>query len=90
MQLFRMLFLGGLVVAGAIAIFLGGVVMLTSWQSGAISWTYSQSGRSVTETVTRTADAARYWQLYRSMGIMPASVGALVMAFGLWALRRRR
>ena len=88
MPLFRMALLGGVVFLGAVGVFLGVVVMLTSWQNGAITWSYTDAGRDVTQTVTRAADAARYWRLYGTMGVLPAVLGAAAVLFGLRALRR--
>ena len=88
MSLLRTIFLAALVFFGGVAVFLGGVVMLTSWQNGAITLSYTQGGRSIVETVSRAADGGRFWQLYSWMGIAPALFGAAALAFGLRALRR--
>lgn len=88
MPLFRMIFLVALVFFGGVALFLGGVVMLTSWQNGAITLSYTQEGRTIVETISRTADSGRFWQMYSWMGIAPAVFGVAALAFGLRAIRR--
>lgn len=88
MSMFRMVFLGALVFIGAVALFLGGVVILTSWQNGAITLSYSDGGRTVVETIGRAADGDRFWRLISTMGLLPAALGAGAMWFGLRALRR--
>ena len=88
MPLMRVALLGGVVFLGAVGLFLGGVVMLTSWQNGAITLSWTDAGRDVTQTVTRAGDAARFWRLYGTMGLAPAVLGAAAMIFGIGALRR--
>ena len=88
MSMFKMVFLGGLAFVGAVALFLGGVVMLTSWQSGAITWTYTSGGRDVTETARRAVEAGRFWQLYGTMGVLPALLGAAALLYSVRALKR--
>ena len=90
MQLIRVVLLGGMAFLGAVALFLGGVVMLTSWQSGTITLSYTAAGNGVTETVTRTVDAGRFWRMYGTLGIAPAVLGAATMLICVRALRRRR
>ena len=88
MPLMRVIFLAGVAFLGAVALFLGAVVMLTSWQSGAISLSYAEAGKGMTETVTRAADAARFWRLYGALGIAPVLLGAAALLLSVWALRR--
>lgn len=72
---------------GAVALFLGAVVMLTSWISGEISWSYSVNGRPVAETISHARDAARFWRLYLVMGCAPVAVGLAAMLYGWRKLR---
>lgn len=87
MWLLRIGFLAGLAFLGAVAVFLGAVVMLSSLQSGEIAWTYTVGGRNVSESVTRAADAGRFWRLFGQMGALPAALGA---AAAWYAIRRLR
>ena len=48
MAIFRIMFLACLAFIGAVALFMGGVVMLTSWQNGAIMLSYTVDGQAVT------------------------------------------
>lgn len=69
---------------GAIAAFLGVVVTVSALSTGAISVSYG----SVSETITRTADAARYWQFVMMLGLAPAVLGALIARGGWRAINR--
>ena len=84
----RVAFLGCLAFIGAVAVFLGAVVMLTSWQTGTIEISYSESGKIVTEKVARALNGARFWQLYGMMGLAPAVLGAIAVMFGVRGLRQ--
>ena len=88
MPIMRVVFIGALAFIGAVAIFLGAVVMLTSWQSGAIELSYTQAGRAVNETVTRLGDSARFWRLFSLMGIAPFVLGGAAVTIGVRLLRQ--
>jgi hypothetical protein len=88
MPLLKMIFFAGLVLLGGIAVFIGGIVMLTSLQSGAIVLTSGPSGSEVTETITRAADESRFWRLYAVLGVTPLVVGGAVLWWGVRAFRQ--
>ncbi len=88
MPLLRIVVLAGVVVLGAVGVFLGLVVMLTSWQAGTIALSYVQDGKTVSDTVSRVADGARFWRLFLAMGAAPAVIGLAAMLLGVRALRQ--
>ena len=88
MPLLRIVFLAGVVLLGAVGVFLGAIVMLTGWHAGAISLSYMQDGKAVSETVSRAADGARFWRLFLAMGAAPVVIGLAALIFGVRALRR--
>ena len=87
MQMYRVIFFGALAFFAAVAMFIGVVVMITSLQNGAITWSYTSSGKGITETISRAADAARFWKLFATMGIVPLVLGAIAMWFSVRKLR---
>ena len=87
MAIFRIMFLACLAFIGAVALFMGGVVMLTSWQNGAIMMSYTVDGQAVSETINRATDSSRFWRIYTLLGIVPAALGAAALAYGVRHLR---
>ncbi len=87
MQMYRVIFFGALAFFAAVAMFIGVVVMITSLQNGAISWSYTSGGKNFNETTVRAADAARFWKLFATMGITPLVLGAAAMWFSVRKLR---
>lgn len=87
MQMYRVIFFGALAFFAVVAMFIGMVVVITSLQNGAITWSYTSSGKGITETISRAADAARFWKLLSIMGIGPLALGAAVMWFSVRKLR---
>lgn len=88
MWLLRIGFFAGLAFFGAVAVFLGSMVMLSSLQAGEIAWTYTVSGRDVSDSVKRAADAGRFWRLFGQMGVLPAVLGGAALWFAIRRLRR--
>jgi hypothetical protein len=89
MALVRIVFFAGLVVLGAIGLFLGLVFLLATGSDGPIAISYmAESGKTVIETVQRSEDPDRYWRLYTTMGILPLVGGAAATWFGVRAFRR--
>lgn len=87
MEVFKPFFLFAVAFLAAVAIFIGTVVMLTSLQNGAISWSYGSGAKAMAETVTRAADGARFWRLFATLGALPAVIGAAVMWFSVSKLK---
>lgn len=85
------MFRAGLAVAamliGAIAAFLGVILIASALQSGAISLSYGSGANAVSETVTRAGNASRYWQLVAALGIAPAIFGTLAARWGWRTIR---
>ncbi len=71
---------------GGIAAFLGVVVALSALRSGSIQYSYGTGTEAVLETVTRAADAARYWQLFVTLCVVPAVLGTLAARWGWRAI----
>jgi hypothetical protein len=84
---FRLIFFGVSAFLAAVAIFIGAVTMLTALQSGAIMLSYTSDGRVVAETITRAADAGRFWRLFAAMGALPAVLGAAALWYAIRKLR---
>lgn len=87
MGIFRLFFFGAAAFLAAVAIFLGLVVMLTSLQSGSVMLSYTSDGRAVSETITRATDAGRFWKLFTTMGVLPATIGAVALWYCVKRLR---
>lgn len=81
----RAVFLAATAFLSAVAIFLGCVLVLTSLKLGSITLSYSDGKDIVTDTVTRAGDAARFWRLFASMGLMPIAIGGV----GVWYAARK-
>lgn len=88
MWLLRTGFFAGLAFFGAVGLFLGAVVLLSSFQSGEIAWSYTVNGRAVTESVARAADPGRFWRLLGQMGLLPAALGSAALWYGVRRLRQ--
>jgi hypothetical protein len=86
--LLRIVFLAGVVALGAVGVFLGILVMVTGLQVGSITLSYVQDGATISDTVSRASDGARFWRLFVSMGAAPAVVGLAAVVLGVRALRR--
>jgi mannose/fructose/N-acetylgalactosamine-specific phosphotransferase system component IID len=67
---------------GAIAALLGVIVVLSALNTGAVQFSYGHGADSVSETVSRATDAARYWRLVTALGFAPAVIGALAARWG--------
>jgi hypothetical protein len=87
MGMFRLFFFGALAFIAGVAIFIGGVMMITSLQNGMIGISYTSGGKAVTETISRTADNARFWRLMVTMGVMPFVIGSAVLWLSVRKLR---
>ena len=86
------MFRAGLAVAalliGAIAAFLGTVIIFSALKSGSIQFSYGLGAAAVTETASRATDAAQYWRLVAELGLAPAIVGALAVGWGWRTINR--
>lgn len=88
MPLFRAGFAVAAMLIGAIAAFLGVILTASALQTGAISLSYGNGAAAVSETITRAADAARYWQVLVALGIAPAILGSLAARWGWRSINR--
>ncbi len=73
---------------GAVAAFLGAIVIIGAVKSGTIQMVYGTGSDVVRETVTRAGDETRYWQLVGLLGGLPLAIGMWVLRFGLHGLKR--
>lgn len=88
MVMLKMVFFGGLVLLGSVAVFLGVVFLLATGYDGPIAISYLRDGQTVVETVRKADDAGRYWRLYTIMGLAPLMLGAAAAWLGVRTLRR--
>ena len=79
----KIAFFAGLVVLGAVAMFLGVVFLIATGSDGPIMISYVDEGKTVMETVTKSENPGRFWQLYAMMGVAPLLLGAIATLFGV-------
>lgn len=86
------MFRAGLAVAalliGGIAAFLGIVVTFSALKTGGVSLSYGSGETAVAETITKAADAARYWRLVIGLGVAPALLGTIAALWGWRSISR--
>lgn len=86
------MFRAGLAVAamllGAIAAFMGAVMIASALQTGTVSLSYNSGDSIISETVTRAGDTVRYWQLVAALGIAPVVLGVLAARWGWQTINR--
>ncbi len=75
MSMFKAGLAVGAIVIGGIAALMGITLLITALGADEITYTYGQAGELVKQTVTRTGDAARYWQLVGLLGVLPVVLG---------------
>ena len=73
---------------GAIAAFLGIVLMFSALKSGSIQLTYGTGEHTVSETAWRATDAMRYWRLFGLLGVAPVIAGTIAARWGWGAINR--
>ena len=87
MGLLKIAFFAIVAFLAAIGVFIGAVTIWSSLASGAISLSYTVDGKSVSETVTRATDSARYWKLVAQTGAAPVVIGAAALWYSLRKFR---
>ncbi len=87
MPLLKAGFAVALTFLGAIMVFLGAVLTLSALKTGAISVSYGTGTGSVAETITQSADAARYWKFLIGLGVLPMLLGGLSVCWGWRRIR---
>lgn len=83
MAFYKLFFFFAVAFFACVAIFIGGVTLLTSLQNGQISITYASGGQAMAETAVRTVDGARYWRLVGLLGALPTAIGAAVLWYSV-------
>lgn len=78
----------GLVVFGAVAAFMGLVVVATSLGSGEISIGSRAGGQTTVQTTRRADDGSGYWLKLAAYGFAPAVLGIAGAVFGWRRLGR--
>lgn len=76
------------ILIGAIAVMLGVILIWSTLQTGSISLSYGSGAGSVSETISRTADGARYWKMISLLGVAPAVLGLFAAMWGWRAINR--
>lgn len=71
---------------GAIAAFLGAVMLLSALRSGSIQFSYGTGADVVNDTVTLAGDAARFWKYVVGLGVLPVIGGVLAARWGWRAI----
>jgi hypothetical protein len=88
MPLVRLIVPLGLVVLGAVAAYMGLVVLATSLGTGEISIGSGKAGETVVRTTRRAEDAGGYWLRVAGLGLAPAALGIACAIFGWRRLGR--
>lgn len=78
----------GLVVLGAVAAYMGLVVIATSLGTGEISIGSGKAGQTVFTTTRRADDPGGYWLRVAGLGLAPAVLGIGCTVFGWRRLGR--
>lgn len=89
MIMLRAVLAAGAVLIGAIAAFLGGILVISAVTSGTIDFTYASDGKMVSESVSRAGDAARFWKLVFGLGVLPAGLGLISARWGWRSIKNR-
>jgi hypothetical protein len=77
----------GLMGFGAVAVFMGLVVLINSLSTGRVSYSYVSKGTSVTHTIAKSEDASGYWRTLGLAGGLPALLGLGAVLLGRRMLR---
>lgn len=75
MAFVRLLVPFGLMGFGAVAAFMGVVVLLNSAATGRVSYAMMSNGVSVTTSITKQDEPGRYWRALALAGGLPALLG---------------
>lgn len=79
----------GAVFLGAIAAFLGAILVISALTTGTLHLTYGDDGKLITEVIARAADPARFWKLVTVLGVLPAIAGAFAARWGWRRIRTK-
>lgn len=88
MPILKLAFYAGLVMFGAVGMYMGVVFLIVFGNDAPISISYPQNGRVISETITRAADPSRYFRMQILVGYAPLVLGALALWFGLRWFKR--
>ncbi len=67
---------------GAISALMGTIMVLTALKTGSVQFSYRSGGTTIAETVTRAADAVRYWRFVAALGAAPLIFGVIAARWG--------
>lgn len=84
MPFVRLMIPVGLLVFGAVALFMGAVVSVTALRNGSIAVSYRTSSGPMVHSARRETDPAEYWRLLGLAGGLPLLLGGL----SIWSGRR--
>lgn len=76
------------VLIGAVAALLGIILIVSALRTGSLNLSYGSGSGAVSETITRAADAGRFWQYVLAIGVVPAILGAGAARWGWRAMSR--
>lgn len=88
MAFVRLLVPFGLMAFGAVAAFMGCVVLITSLSSGRFAYSYVSDGKPVIGAVTKDAEPDAYWRALGFGGALPAILGLGAVWYGRRMLHR--
>ncbi len=87
MPLLKMALPIGLIVFGAIAAFMGFVVLVSALRAGELTYIYGPEGAPKTERVTQAQDPDAFWRSVGLMGGLPLLLGGAAVWYGRRMMR---
>ncbi len=87
MSFVRLLVPFGLMGFGAIAAFMGIVVLINSLSTGQVSYSYEDNGLPVTRTISKSEEVSVYWRTLGFAGGLPAALGLGAVWWGRRMMR---
>lgn len=88
MTMFRAGMAVALVFIGAIAAFLGAIVLSSALSTGTLTLNYGAGAQATTEVLSREGDAERFMQMTLLLGAGPLLLGSLAAWWGWRTLKR--
>jgi hypothetical protein len=76
-----------LVFLGAIMAFLGAVLTLSALKTGSINVSYGTGADAIAETISQSAESARYWKFLIALGVLPMVLGGIGARWGWRQIR---
>jgi hypothetical protein len=87
MGMFRLAVAVGMMGLGAIAVFMGAVVLISSLSSGKVSYSVGRDGATIATSHERSGDPSGYWRALGLTGGLPAVLGLFAVWYGRRVLK---